>query len=469
MIGRVASLLEVGTGFHEELTGRENICLNGSILGMSRTEVKQKFDTIVEYSGVEKFIDTPIKRYSSGMRLRLGFAVAAHLDPDILIVDEVLSVGDAAFQRKCLDTIEGLRAKARTILFVSHSLTAVENLCDRTIWIDGGQVRMDGESPAVIREYMGSVRKSHQISSAFDSMANRRGNGQIQFTGIEFLSPDGITQKVIRSGDSVVVRMHYCAHKPIAYPCFGFRMYTEYETMVTEVGTSHHGIYIPTIEPGQGYVDLEIESLNLMAAKYKLSLWLTDMPGQLVYDNIEHAVTFEVEGANLFQSGKAMDGRQGIVFFPQKWNLAGMSGEVKYSLTNAKLKSLARDLAHPQICMPGRWAVWLKELFMKPLVSIIVPCYKLAHLLSDCVGSILAQNYGDFEVLIMDNCSPDHTPEVARSFNDPRVKHIRNESNLGHIRNYNTGISLACGKYVWVHSRPMTGYGVPMCSDASWT
>jgi lipopolysaccharide transport system ATP-binding protein len=121
--GRVASLLEVGTGFHEELTGRENVYLNGSILGMSKTDVKRQFDTIVEYSGVEKFIDTPIKRYSSGMRLRLGFAVAAHLDPDILIVDEVLSVGDAAFQRKCLDTIEGLRAKARTILFVSHSLT----------------------------------------------------------------------------------------------------------------------------------------------------------------------------------------------------------------------------------------------------------------------------------------------------------------------------------------------------------
>jgi homopolymeric O-antigen transport system ATP-binding protein len=330
--GNVASLLEVGTGFHEELTGRENIYLNGSILGMSKAEVKRKFDTIVEYSGVEKFIDTPIKRYSSGMRLRLGFAVAAHLDPDILIVDEVLSVGDAAFQRKCLDTIAGLRAKARTILFVSHNLASVENLCERTIWIDRGEIRMDGKSPAVIREYMGSVRADQLVlSTALDGIENRVGNGQIQFTGVEFLSPEGTPLKVARSGDSLIVRLRYCAHQRIAFPDFGFRIYTEFDTMVTEIATSHHGIYISSVEPGEGYVDVEIESLNLTAAKYKLSLWLTDHPGRLVYDNIERAVTFEVEGANLFQSGKALDARQGIVFFPQKWDLAGLSGHVQYT------------------------------------------------------------------------------------------------------------------------------------------
>jgi lipopolysaccharide transport system ATP-binding protein len=344
--GMVASLLEVGTGFHEELTGRENVYLNGSILGMSKKQVERQFDAIVEYSGVEKFIDTPIKRYSSGMRLRLGFAVAAHLDPDILMVDEVLSVGDAAFQRKCLDTIEGMRAKARTILFVSHNLTSVENLCERTIWIDRGKIRMDGKSPAVIREYMGSVRASEIVlSTALAGIENRVGNGQIQFTGVEFLSRERTPLKIIRSGDSVVFRLRYCAHQPIAFPCFGFRMYTQFNTMVTEVGTSHHGIYISSIEAGEGYVDLEVDFLNLMAAKYRLSLWLTDMPGRVVYDNIEHAVTFEVEGANLFQSGKAMDGRQGIVFFPQKWDLSGMSGHVKYTpstLIKSK-ESLMRD------------------------------------------------------------------------------------------------------------------------------
>src|SRR5262249_37330083 len=154
--GRVASLLEVGTGFHEELTGRENIYLNGSILGMSRKEVSRKLEEIVEFSGVERFIDTPIKRYSSGMRLRLGFAVAAHLDPDILTVDEVLAVGDAAFQRKCLTAMEDLRAGARTVLFVSHNLATVENLCTRCIWIDDGRIRLDGECRQVIKAYMES-------------------------------------------------------------------------------------------------------------------------------------------------------------------------------------------------------------------------------------------------------------------------------------------------------------------------
>ena len=166
--GRLAEslrLLEVGTGFHEELTGRENIYLNGSILGMPKKEVKRQLDAIVEFPGVEKFIDTPIKRYSPGMRLRLGFAVAAHLEPDILIIDEVLAVGDAAFQKKCIDAIERLRASARTILFVSHNLSAVENLCERCVWIDEGKVRMDGESRTVIRDYMGSVRESQTASS----------------------------------------------------------------------------------------------------------------------------------------------------------------------------------------------------------------------------------------------------------------------------------------------------------------
>src|ERR1700687_351658 len=148
--GRVASLLEVGTGFHEELTGRENIFLNGSILGMKKKEVDAKLDAIVEFSGVERFIDTPIKRYSSGMRLRLGFAVAAHLEPDVLIVDEVLAVGDAAFQKKCISAMQDLRGGGRTVLFVSHNMAARENLCSRGIWIANGTIRLDGPTHEAI-------------------------------------------------------------------------------------------------------------------------------------------------------------------------------------------------------------------------------------------------------------------------------------------------------------------------------
>lgn len=155
--GRVASLLEVGTGFHPELTGRENVFLNGAILGMTRVEIRKKFDEIVSFSEIEKFIDTPVKRYSSGMRVRLAFAVAAHLEPEILIVDEVLAVGDAAFQKRCLGKMEDVSREGRTVLFVSHNMNAIQRLCPETILLENGQLRKQGKSPAVIQYYIGAM------------------------------------------------------------------------------------------------------------------------------------------------------------------------------------------------------------------------------------------------------------------------------------------------------------------------
>jgi lipopolysaccharide transport system ATP-binding protein len=329
--GRIAALLEVGTGFHQELTGRENIYLNASILGMSKREVDRKFDAIIDFSGVEKFLDTPIKRYSTGMRLRLGFAVAAHLDPDILIVDEVLAVGDAAFQKKCMNAMADMREGARTVLFVSHNMAAVENLCQRCIWMDGGKVRMDGDSRRVIEAYLTSSAGA-QASSELDEVQNRRGNGKVRFRKVEFLAPDGTTQKFIRSGDPVVIRFHYFATEQTAEPSFGFRMYSDTGTLVSESSTWHHSISIPFVESGQGYLDLEINCLNLMSAKYFLSLWITDMTGSLVYDNIEHGVTLEVEKANIYRSGRDLDSRCGLVFFPQKWNLSGTGASFTQSV-----------------------------------------------------------------------------------------------------------------------------------------
>src|SRR5258705_410149 len=179
--GRVAALLEVGAGFHEELTGRENIFLNGSIMGMKKKEVDAKLEAIVEFSGMQRFIDTPIKRYSSGMRSRLGFAVAAHLEPDVLIVDEVLAVGDAGFQKKCLDAMEGLRSGGRTVLFVSHNLAAVENLCSRAIWLEGGKIRKDGGAKEVILAYMASFADSPTPESTSVDSENRLGGGEIRY------------------------------------------------------------------------------------------------------------------------------------------------------------------------------------------------------------------------------------------------------------------------------------------------
>ncbi|HEY2472007.1 MAG TPA: ABC transporter ATP-binding protein [Terracidiphilus sp.] len=322
--GRVAAMLEVGTGFHPELTGLENIYLNGSILGMTKKEVDRKLAAIIEFSGVEKFINTPIKRYSSGMRLRLGFAVAAHLDSEVLIVDEVLAVGDAAFQKKCLAVMGDLRSRARTVLFVSHNLAAVENLCKRCIWIDNGQIRMDGEPRSVIKAYMDATSGESVDDIDLESTEQRRGNGKLQFRRIDFLSPEMVRERSIRAGDPVVIRFHFHASENVAYPSIGFRLYTDMGTLVTETSTWHHGIDIPMISAGDGYIDLAIECLNLMPGRYPISLWATDDGGTTIYDNIEAAVNLEVELGNIYKSGKELDGRCGLVFFPQEWNLAGI-------------------------------------------------------------------------------------------------------------------------------------------------
>src|SRR6202163_144511 len=205
--GRVAALLEVGTGFHEELTGRENIFLTASIMGMKKKEVDAKLDAIVAFSGVERFIDTPIKRYSSGMRLRLGFAVAAHLEPDVLIVDEVLAVGDAVFQKKCISAMQDLRGGGRTVLFVSHNMAAVENLCSRGIWIANGTIRLDGPTHEVIEAYMGSFASADSAFSELTAAEVRRGSGEIRFTRVEFRSTDGNLQTVTRAGKSLVISL----------------------------------------------------------------------------------------------------------------------------------------------------------------------------------------------------------------------------------------------------------------------
>jgi lipopolysaccharide transport system ATP-binding protein len=325
--GHVASLLEVGTGFHEELTGRENVYLNGSILGMKKRDVDARLDAIVAFAGVEQFLDTPIKRYSSGMRLRLGFAVAAHLDPDILIIDEVLAVGDAGFQKKCLNAVGELRSGGRTVLFVSHNMAAVENLCSRGIWIDQGRVAMDGPAHDVIHAYMGMFAEPDRATGDLRHIEPRLGNGQVRFTGIEFLSPDGAPQPVTRSGDGVVLRLRYHAFEAVAYPSFGFRLFTELGTMLTETSTWHNGIGIPELSPGDGYVDVELKTVNLLPGSYSLSLYVAVDPAH-VFDGLEHCARLEVEAGNVYRSGRVIDSRHGLLFFPQEWRLHGLMGTV---------------------------------------------------------------------------------------------------------------------------------------------
>jgi ABC-type polysaccharide/polyol phosphate transport system ATPase subunit len=317
--GRVASLLEVGTGFHEELTGRENIYLNGSILGMRRREIDRHLDAIVEFSGLSQFVDTPIKRFSSGMRLRLGFAVAAHLDPDLLIVDEVLAVGDAAFQKKCISAMEDLRTGGRTVLFVSHNMAAVENLCSRGLWIDRGQLCLDGEAKDVIRAYLGSFGAEEASGDGLQA-ESRTGSGEARFTRVELLSPEGGTSPIIQSGDGLIVRMHYRAERRVMHPVFTVRLYTGMGTLITETSTSLHGLTIAALEPGEGHIDLQIDTLNLIPDRYALMFALASGLDGRVCDADVRA-TLDVEPSAAYGTVRALNSRFGIVYFPQRWGV----------------------------------------------------------------------------------------------------------------------------------------------------
>jgi lipopolysaccharide transport system ATP-binding protein len=325
--GRVASLLEVGTGFHEELSGRENVYLNGSILGMKKREVEKKLEAIVEFAGVARFLDTPIKRYSSGMRMRLGFAVAAHLDPDVLIVDEVLAVGDAGFQKKCINAMEDMRGGGRTVLFVSHNMSAVEHLCSRTLWMNGGKLHKDGPTHSIIEAYMATFASTSGAADDLAKAEGRRGSGEARFTRVEFLSNERVTQPVTRAGKSVVVRLHYRVNKPILQASIGFQITTDVGALITETSTSHHGITIPTLPEGEGYVDLEIKLLNLLPARYYFSLGISGGFNNHMHDWVENAVHLDIEPAPVYNSSLHIDSRCGLVFFPQTWHLEGLNAE----------------------------------------------------------------------------------------------------------------------------------------------
>src|SRR6202453_1883557 len=189
--GRVASLLEVGTGFHAELTGRENIFLNGAVLGMSRNEIKDKFDEIVAFAGVEQFLDTPVKRYSSGMYVRLAFAVAAHLEPEILLVDEVLAVGDATFKKKCLGKMQDVSQQGRTVLIVSHNMAMIRSLCSRTIVLSAGSVASDGDVDDGIQQYL-CDRDATATGILLEGRKDRLGNGRLRFTDVYVIGKSGV-------------------------------------------------------------------------------------------------------------------------------------------------------------------------------------------------------------------------------------------------------------------------------------
>ena len=238
LYGRVASLLEVGTGFHPELTGRENIYLNGAILGMKKTEIDTKFDRIVDFSELERFLDTPVKRYSSGMYMRLAFAVASHLEPEILIVDEVLAVGDAQFQKKCLGKMSDVANEGRTVLFVSHNMVAIQSLCKRALWLDGGKVADDGSAGTVVRNYLShSFGSKNSDEEVWTDIETAPGNDSVRLHRIEVRASDEESDQHLTTRTPFFIDVEYWNLQPGANITITLHLYTEQQVLAFTTGS----------------------------------------------------------------------------------------------------------------------------------------------------------------------------------------------------------------------------------------
>ncbi|MEO8378506.1 MAG: ABC transporter ATP-binding protein [Acidobacteriota bacterium] len=317
--GRVASLLEVGTGFHPELTGRENIFLNGAILGMTRAEIRKNFDAIVAFSEVEKFLDTPVKHYSSGMYVRLAFAVAAHLTPEILLVDEVLAVGDIEFQRRCLGRMNEVARSGRTVVFVSHNLDSIERLCTKAVLMRRGTVEIFGPTRDVVAAYLARTERSAIID--LTAFSGRSGEGRAQIMGVELLSADG--QQLLDSipfGESFRVRMHYEAKERLSGASFGFGLLSEKGARIFITESFELGITYD-LEPGTGKVECEIHSPNVVPGVYRLELWLSDIPGVRATDHLASVGEIEVTPgeADVRSIATLASGVRGFVYVDCAW------------------------------------------------------------------------------------------------------------------------------------------------------
>jgi lipopolysaccharide transport system ATP-binding protein len=314
--GRVGSLLEVGTGFHPELTGKENIYLYGAILGMDRWEVTRKFDEIVAFAEIEKFVDTPVKRYSSGMYMRLAFAVAAHLEPEILLIDEVLAVGDAAFQKKCLGKMGDAAGGGRTVLFVSHNMGAVSALCSRGVVLESGNIIYDGDSKTAVDRYFDTIENLTHME--LSKRPDRTGSGACRFTRLTFEDADGRQLESIRSGQSVKILIDYESEQKeilhsvkagiiISHNMHGQVLYCDSVTS----GDMRSGM------PANGRLVCDVKSLPLMPGLYSMAIFLK--AGREFIDYIHDASVIKVSEGDFYGTGRLPP--KGVFLLPDySWN-----------------------------------------------------------------------------------------------------------------------------------------------------
>jgi lipopolysaccharide transport system ATP-binding protein len=293
--GRVAPLLEVGAGFHPELTGRENIYLNGAMLGISRREMSARFDRIVDFAELWDFIDAPLRTYSSGMWARLGFAVATDVDPDILIVDEVLAVGDAAFQHKSSRRMDSFRERGTTILLVSHNMDMIEKMCSRAAWLDHGKLVAIGPAKSIVDRYLGRVREDESIQLAQSLPAERRwGSRRIEITHVRILNQQLQPQAVFATGDCLVLEMEYAVHRPVESPIFGIAIHRADGVHVTGPNTAFAGLETGNVT-GRGRVTYTIPNLPLLEGEYMFSVAATNREDTELFDYHDHLYPFRVD------------------------------------------------------------------------------------------------------------------------------------------------------------------------------
>jgi ABC-type polysaccharide/polyol phosphate transport system ATPase subunit len=289
--GKLSALLELGAGFHPELSGRDNVFLNGSILGLSRREIQRRFDDIVSFAGLEQFIDSPVKNYSSGMYVRLGFSVAINVDPDILLIDEVLAVGDIEFQRRCLEMLVELKARGKTIVIVSHSLESVRNLCDTAALLEHGQIRRIGPAGAVVDEYYGEAHADRESDGQFGS---RWGSGEVRIEKIELIGGDGKPTTRVHTGEPLTFRFHYTTRQRVEQPVFGMALHTVEGVYLCGPNTRDAGL-VPDFIDGSGVVDLRVDQLMLLPGTYDVGATVSDFTVSHAYDQRHRVVRFDVE------------------------------------------------------------------------------------------------------------------------------------------------------------------------------
>jgi lipopolysaccharide transport system ATP-binding protein len=324
--GRIASLLEVGTGFHPELTGRENVFLNGTLLGLRQREIREEYDRIVDFAGLEKFMDTPVKRYSSGMQVRLAFAVAAHLRPEILLIDEVLAVGDVAFQRKCLGAMKDVAGGGRTVLFVSHNMAAVSSLCHRALMLRQGQVAALGPTDEVIQAYIHSTEGVHaRDEQGFVALHERKplfAHSPLLLRAARLVDDRGLPVSSARTGEPLRVDVRVEGLDRFPSAVVGLTVRSVFDQKIFHFNTAMAGGFGSAPRHDREIVRLEIPELPLMAGAYSLDLLVFE-PGVRLIDRVDGAAPFDVIESDLYGNGYRGEAREGLIAVRGECSLAG--------------------------------------------------------------------------------------------------------------------------------------------------